>query len=518
MVTHSATIPLDVLLRQYQLDLVQITNVEDEDASQAPVQWVHGSDLLDPTPFLTPRTVLLTTGAQFSSIPNAAKAQRQYVAALVDAGVCALGFAVNFTFERIPEALIHACEQQKLPLFRVPYSTPFIAISQTAARLLNQQSRARDAWSIAAQRAVALAALQPDGLRAVVRELSTQLGGWVAIYDSTGNPLSWAPQQASAAVQAPWLNDDVRLMLRNQTRASRPSTQGNERVSLQTLGRGGQLLGVLAVHNGGDLDYAAQSVLGIVVALASLTLEQRSSTSAATDQLRASILHLLEAGQLDLAQQVATDVVGTLPAEPIVCARLTPADAERDNVSVTLRTLEQSLSADLFWAQRGSDLVIICSVESRQKLVNSLTGLTVAVGLSDSFSYSLLTDALQQASIALEAARTRTEDTVLTFTPSMQSGVLELLSESQEAQTRARALLAPLVVNDERHGEELLHSLEVWLSENGQFAPAASELGIHRHTLKTRIARIGQIIGRDLNSFETRAELWASLRLAAGEN
>ena len=515
--THNATIPLDLLLRQYQLDLVQITSVEDEIAAQAAVQWVHGSDLLDPTPFLTPRTVLLTTGAQFAGLTNPAKAQREYVSALVDAGVCALGFAVNFTFERIPEALIHACEQHRLPLFRVPYSTPFIAISQTAVRLLNQQARARDTWSILAQRAIALAALQQDGMKAVIRELSAQLGSGVVVFDSTGNPITWSPQQASSLAQAPWILDDVRLMLRSQKRASRPSSEGGTRVSLQTLGRGGNLLGVLAVEYASELDYAAQSVIGIVVALASLTLEQNSSTTVATDQLRASILQLLVGGQLPLAQKIGTDIVGELPTEPVICGMLTAVGTERDELASTLRSLESSLGSELFHAPHGSEVVLICSAATRQKLASALRQLPLAIGLSEPFSYSQFSDALQQAQIALESALSRAEPAVLSFTPSMHSGVLELLSANHEAQSRARAMLAPLILNDSRHDEELLRSLEVWLGENGQFAPAAAELGIHRHTLKTRIARIGQIIGRDLNSFETRAELWASLRLASLE-
>lgn len=515
MTTHSATIPLDLLLRQYQLDLVQITNLDDESVSRAPVQWVHGSDLLDPTPFLTPRTVLLTTGSQFSAAPDAAKSQRDYVTALVNAGVCALGFAVNFSYERIPEALIHACEQQKLPLFRVPYSTPFIAISQTAARLLDQQSHARDAWSIAAQRAVALAALQQDGMKAVIRELSIQLGSWVSIYDASGQPIEWAPRQVAGLETAPWLLDDIRAMLRNQTRASMPSRRGSAQVTLQTLGRGGNLLGVLAVQNDRDLDYAAQSVISIVVALASLTLEQNSSASTATQQLRTSILQLILAGQLELAQNIATEIVGTLPSEPVIFGMLTPSPGERGELFGALQTLEKSLNGALFLAPSEDDIALIYTAQSRQTVLSALNKLEVSIGLSEPHPYAQAPGALRQASTAHETALSRGEPHALAFTPNMLSGVLELLTENQEAPGRARALLEPLILNDQRHDEDLLHTLEAWLGENGQFAPAAALLGIHRHTLKTRIARIGQLIGRDVNNFATRAELWASLRIAS---
>lgn len=60
--TPHPTIELGELLHQYQLGLVLIAGTDETTASR-PVQWVHVSELEDPTPFLTPRTVLLTTGA-----------------------------------------------------------------------------------------------------------------------------------------------------------------------------------------------------------------------------------------------------------------------------------------------------------------------------------------------------------------------------------------------------------------------------------------------------------------------
>ena len=61
------TVALSELLHQYTLGLVLIAGSDAHTASR-PVQWVHSSELEDPTPFLPPRTVLLTTGARFAGI------------------------------------------------------------------------------------------------------------------------------------------------------------------------------------------------------------------------------------------------------------------------------------------------------------------------------------------------------------------------------------------------------------------------------------------------------------------
>ena len=40
---------------------------------------------------------------------------------------------------------------------------------------------------------------------------------------------------------------------------------------------------------------------------------------------------------------------------------------------------------------------------------------------------------------------------------------------------------------------------------------AAQALGIHRHTVRARVAQAQQVLGLDLASFPARAELWAAL-------
>lgn len=137
---HIASIELDTLLRDYLLGLVLIAGANDNVGSTR-VQWVHSSDLDDPTPFLTPRTVLLTTGTQFTTAVERADADL-YVQRLLSAGTTALGVAVGVHWDRIPPELIAACDRHQLPLFRVPYDTPFIAITRTAARLIEAEVHA----------------------------------------------------------------------------------------------------------------------------------------------------------------------------------------------------------------------------------------------------------------------------------------------------------------------------------------------------------------------------------------
>lgn len=60
--------------------------------------------------------------------------------------------------------------------------------------------------------------------------------------------------------------------------------------------------------------------------------------------------------------------------------------------------------------------------------------------------------------------------------------------------------------------ERLVETLQVWLAEDRSREASAQSLGVHRHTVRTRLALIERVFGRDPSSFATRAELWAALR------
>jgi purine catabolism regulator len=69
-------------------------------------------------------------------------------------------------------------------------------------------------------------------------------------------------------------------------------------------------------------------------------------------------------------------------------------------------------------------------------------------------------------------------------------------------------LCQPLAVLD----SGFIDSLRAFLSHNGHVENAAAALDIHRHTMRNRLARIGELLGSDLQSPDTRAELWLAIK------
>ncbi|MDF2554759.1 MAG: putR, partial [Microbacterium sp.] len=64
-------------------------------------------------------------------------------------------------------------------------------------------------------------------------------------------------------------------------------------------------------------------------------------------------------------------------------------------------------------------------------------------------------------------------------------------------------------------GTHLVRTLRAWLDNDASHEAAARALGVHRHTVRARLALVEQVLGRDLASFATRAELWLALQSLA---
>jgi purine catabolism regulator len=106
------------------------------ESAGAHVRWVHSTELIDPTPWLKGGELLLTTGIQL----DGPKTQREFVARLADHEIAGLGFGTGFTHKRLPAALVTAARKRGFPLFEVPYSLPFIAITERAfTQLVNER-------------------------------------------------------------------------------------------------------------------------------------------------------------------------------------------------------------------------------------------------------------------------------------------------------------------------------------------------------------------------------------------
>jgi len=495
------------------------------------VDWVHSSDLSDPTPFLSAGQVLLTTGTQFAPGTTVDSGTTtgpgtttdafygDYVSRLLSRGVAGLGFGTAVIRDGIPEPLLAACLAQGLPLVEVPYPTPFIAVARAAGDMVAEERYARHTWALSAQRAISLAALRPDGLSATLSELSHQLDHWVALFDASGTLDRVFPRSAFAGASVSGGSFDTvqreaaRLLGRGQRASTTVDAEG-ETLTLQTLGRRDQLRGVLALGGASALDQASQEVVTSVIALAGLALEQNNALDRARGHLRSGLLHTLLGGDVRLVRSISEEMWGPIPTEPVRLAVVDAPPGRLDAITEYLELRVEEQPGRLFFARNDGAIVLCLDSTARPFLAELCTVFALHAGLSDPSDYRTLPRALEQAGRALERSREGLPG-IVEFEVVSRQGVLAFLART-DAREVGRATLEPVVSHDARHGTELLRTVRVWLEHNGQFAAAAEVLGVHRHTIRSRIAQAELLLRRDLGSFPARADVWAAL-LASGE-
>ncbi|MGW1626568.1 PucR family transcriptional regulator [Streptomyces sp. NPDC002172] len=501
-----------------------------EDRLDVPVRWAHVSELADPVPYMEGGELLLITALKLDA--EDPEAMRKYVKRLVGAGVVGLGFAVGVNYDEIPKALVDAAEHEGLPLLEVPRRTPFLAISKAvSAAIAADQYRAVTA-GFAAQRELTRQALNagPEGLLAA---LAAQVDGWAALYDASGAVVATAPEWAGR--RAARLTAEVERLRERPAPASAVvgGPDNEDRVELHSLGTGRRPRAALAVGTASALGTAERYAVHSAIALLTLTTERSRSLHAAEQRVGAAVLRMLLAGQPDHARGVAGDLYGGLLDAPF---RMIVADAGGELLAGLAEAVESA-------AARSGEAVLVVPEGERLVVLAADGGAAVAacveyaaareaaravpaeqgggeddelvIGLSAPSGPIAAAAAYKQAEQALSVARRRGR--VLVEHDQLASGsVLPLLADDA-VKAFADGLLRALYEHDATGRGDLVASLRAWLSRHGQWDAAAADLGVHRHTLRYRMRRVEEILGRSLDDPDVRMELWLALKATSVE-
>ncbi|MFB6753710.1 PucR family transcriptional regulator [Streptomyces sp. NPDC056353] len=526
-----------------------------EDRLDVPVRWAHVSELADPVPYMEGGELLLITALKLDA--EDPEVMHRYVKRLVGAGVVGLGFAVGVNYDDIPQALVEAARQEGLPLLEVPRRTPFLAISKAvSAAIAADQYRAVTA-GFAAQRELTRRALTegPEGLLAA---LAAQVDGWAALYDASGAVVATAPEWAGR--RAARLTADVqRLRERPAPASSVVGGTGNaehpenaDRVELHSLGTSRRPRSALAVGTAAAPGTAERYAVHSAIALLTLTTERSRSLHEAGLRIDGAVLRMLLAGEPDHARTVAGDLYGGLLDAPFrIAVAESPAARTRASTALptggepgaepggdplgTLTEVVESAAARageavlvvpegerlVMLATDGGAAVAACvehasALEAARPASESLAGgdeESLVVGLSAPSGPIAASAAYKQAEQALSVARRRGR--VCVEHEHLAAGsVLPLLADDA-VRAFADGLLRALHDHDATGRGDLVASLRAWLSRHGQWDAAAADLGVHRHTLRYRMRRVEEILGRSLDDPDVRMELWLALKATA---
>jgi sugar diacid utilization regulator len=181
-----------------------------------------------------------------------------------------------------------------------------------------------------------------------------------------------------------------------------------------------------------------------------------------------------------------------------------------DNVILFLGTSEGERPEDL--PERAQLLA-----KGVQRYVKGLLpDLTVSVGIGrHKKDPALLPDAYSEAGVALEIGhRIHGPSSVSTFEGAGTYKLLfRVLQENpEELEAFYAETLEPVVIYDSRYGTELVQTLITYLGNDASTVKTAGDLFAHRHTIRYRLDRVGELTGLDVDKSEDRERLTLGIK------
>ncbi|WP_338748704.1 PucR family transcriptional regulator [Janibacter alittae] len=474
-----------------------ITLLTGEEGLDHEVRWVATNEHPDPTPFLKVGDLLLTTGI---NLPSATQHVRAYTERLVAGGAVALGLGVGLDHRRTPRRLISAAERSGLPLLEIDEPTPFIAVSKALSDLIAGEEHSEALRTAQAQRDLTRAAVR-DGTAGVTRTTARLLDGWALVLGRTTAVHHAEPAQAKDRL------GDVTEQLERVSSgrvAAASVIIGDEHVLVHTLTAFGRTRGFLVCGTRRRPRGADRAALSLATALLAIGDDQQVLGSRRRD---AAVVRLVQEGVVDdprtLVDLGAAVLAGTSVAG---LATTGPADELRDLVD----ELDDLPAEDVLAVHEGHRVVAVVDAGHLSHVLHrTRSRARLRTGVSDPVPPSEVAAALRRAEHAVDLAVRR--DVSVLSSAEVMSGSLGLVAPA-DAAAFADSLLRPLREHGGRANVDLVASLEVWLRHHGHFEPAAAELGVHRHTLRHRIRRAEQLLGRSLGTMDARMDLWFALR------
>ncbi|MBM7515240.1 PucR family transcriptional regulator [Nocardioides nitrophenolicus] len=464
------------------------------------LRWVATSELADPTPYLEGGELLLTTGL---GTRGWSQEWTAYVDRLAAAGAAALGLGTGLTHDRLPAALVAACAERGLVLLEVPRATPFVAVSRAAAELLQDQEATTTRLALDLQRRLTRAALGLD-LRPLVERLAQLLDAGVALVHRDGEPAEGPLGPHPETLDLGLVRAEVTRIKGQGLGAVSTTAQDGGTTVVRPIGLAGRPELYLAVRLPGPLGDPQRSAVSTAAVLLSLAVERRAERRAADRRLRGRALELLCAGDLRSAEVLLDAAEGerSVP-ERLRVVRIAGAEEALGDL---LERLEDDLDDDGVLAGPVDDELVVVVPPARLAGVLAAvadTGLRAGVGRAVAAP-----DARRGAETAGHALdRTTVASPVRRWEEVADAGPLALVPEAL-GQEYAAAFLAPL---DPEHRA----TLAAFLRHHGSRGAVADELGVHRNTVRNRLAEIERLTGLDLDDPAARVGAWLALELAA---
>lgn len=511
--TTSATFTLGELLDQdFGLRLL----VGGEEARRRRIAGAHVIEIEHPSVWLEPDWIMLTAGVR---LRHSAKAQRELVAELQAAGAAALGFGVELVFKRVPPALRDEAERRDFPIFEVPLRTPFRDIV-TAVHGSVLSSEVRSLRRLSSLQLYLMDALsEPDPRTAVLGRLSSFLGASVTLFSPRGEVIEATGAAPTAEIWA-------------RITAHPPALVQFEHEGWQTIATpvslGPAAQGWLAVSADGSSSATRLTRAAVRVTTPVLTALGRLEGIAEgrARALRAALLdELIGCDGVDstrLTAQASSLGIDFASAPRLLYAAPGHANGNGGPPERELEAVRDSLERAL--ASRGCPhlscrhergvavLAQLELAELRPAAAEALAehpGWTAGVGRGVTRAPEVR-DSLRDAEIGARRAAVAGEGQVLAFDDFDLATLLVSETESLRVRPKIDELLRALQQNP-----AILEAVRSYFEHDLDIMRTAEAMHLHHNSLRYRLGRAEEFLGRSLKDPATIASLYLALTASA---
>lgn len=486
-------ISLKWLYEQQTLALIPVHTVG------AGFEVIAPTELADPTEFLPPSCLVLTLGLSFV---DQKAGWDDYVARLHDAGVAAIGFGTGLGHPSIPEQLVAAARKHEVELFEVPRHIPFVSIIRTAHEEFARRGQRATERLLDIQEKLNRAALN-GGMAIVLEQASDLLQAGLCVVDNDSRIIACADSQSMGATAY------AESVISRGYRASRAFQENDKHVLAHRMMAQGERFHFLVAVSEKPFPSEVRSAIRHCAGLLDILIQRPQYLRSKQSELNTMALSIL-LGAEGSHQAMSPLFAHVADAEGNVRPVVISADGNR-RIQLALKSVNAHLESDsrglfaleispnvvalLFRGTRGVANVIEIFGEARE-------GIRLAVGAPVTWR-SLTMETFQELEMRAKTVPVGEVagpgDGVLRWT---QDTHVQSLLKVRSEETYGR-----LATHDEKHNSELANTLSAFLKCGGHLGNTAHALGVHRHTVRTRIQKISEICECDLDNPVTRAEL-----------